>query len=352
MDLSLDEMAQAAVDAVNAVCVGQSAPGRPSWARDAEPLGHDPKLWAELCAIGLPGLAVAEEQGGGGADLLTLTAVAQQLGTVLAPAPFNEHAVAVRLLSRLAPKHPDLEAAVSGELIVTLAPRVTDGVALAVPAGAVADLVIGCDGDELVVVRSEPPRDALPNQGNLPLADRDLRAGDRVVLASGLAAPEAFEDASSEWRTLVAAWLAGLSAGALDVAVRWVKDRQQFGVPIGSFQAVAHGLADIPGQVDGATLLAREAAWSLTTGLRSTTGASGAELALMALLFASDTAREASAKLVQYHGGLGVAEEHDAQLFYRRARAYPLVTGGRRAQLRELGTAVIAATSASARGDA
>ncbi|HEX4017784.1 MAG TPA: acyl-CoA dehydrogenase family protein [Frankiaceae bacterium] len=341
MDLSLDEMAQAAVDAVNAVCVGQSPPGRPSWARDAEPLGHDPKLWAELCAIGLPGLAVPEEQGGGGADLLALTAVAQQLGTVLAPAPFNEHAVAVRLLARLAPNHPDLEAAVCGELIVTLAPRVTDGIALVVPAGAVADVVIGCDSGELVAVRSEPPREALPNQGNLPIADRDLRSGERVVLATGLAAPEAFEDASDEWLTLVAGWLAGLSSGALEVAVRWVKDRQQFGVAIGSFQAVAHGLADIPGQVDGSTLLAREAAWSLSTGLPSTTGANGTELALMALLFASDTAHLASAKLVQYHGGLGVAEEHDAQLFYRRARAYPLVTGAPRAQLRELGKAVV-----------
>jgi alkylation response protein AidB-like acyl-CoA dehydrogenase len=345
MDLSLDEMAQAAVDAVKAVCVGQSAPGRPSWARDAEPLGHDPKLWAELCAVGLPGLAVAEEYGGGGADLLALTAVAEELGVVLAPAPLNEHAVAVRLLARLAPDHPDLVAAVSGELIATLAPRVTDGAALVVPAGAVADLVIGCDGDELVVVRSEPPREALPNQGNLPIADRDLRSGDRVVLASGPSARAAFEEAISEWRTVVAAWLAGLSAGALDVATRWVKERQQFGVPIGSFQAVAHGLADIPGLVDGSTLLAREAAWSLMTGLRSTTGAGGAELALMALLFAADTARQATARLVQYHGGLGVAEEHDAQLFYRRARAYPLVTGAPRAQLRELGTAVLTAVT-------
>ena len=162
-----------------------------------------------------------------------------------------------------------------------------------------------------------------------------------------LAAPEAFGEANDEWRTLVAAWLAGLSGGALDVATRWVKERQQFGVPIGSFQAVAHGLADLPGLVDGSTLLAREAAWSLSTGRLSITGAGGAELALMALLFAADTARLASAKLVQYHGGLGVAEEHDAQLFYRRARAYPLVTGAPRAQLRELGKAVVTALPGS-----
>src|SRR6201999_4338972 len=111
MDLSLDEMAQAAVAAVQAVCVSQTPPGRPSWARDAEPLGHDPKLWTELCSIGLPGLAVAEELGGGGADLIALTAVAQELATILAPLPRNDHGVAVRLISALCPAHPDLEAA-------------------------------------------------------------------------------------------------------------------------------------------------------------------------------------------------------------------------------------------------
>jgi 3-oxochol-4-en-24-oyl-CoA dehydrogenase len=341
MDLSLDEMAQAAVAAVQAVCVSQTPPGRPSWARDAEPLGHDPKLWTELCSIGLPGLAVPEESGGGGADLLAVAAVAQELGAILAPVPFNEHAVAVALLAALHPGHGDLEAAAAGDLIATIAPRVTDGQALVVPAGAIADLVIGLDGDELVVVRSEPPREALPNQGNLPIADRDLRSGDRVVLATGLAAHDAAQTAMSEWMTVLAAWLAGLSASSLDIANRWVKERQQFGVAIGSFQAVQHGLADLPGPIDGATLLAREAAWSLATGHRSVTGANGHQLAVMALRFAADTAHEATARLVQYHGGLGVAEEHDAQLFYRRARAYPLLAGSPRSQLRQLGSSVI-----------
>jgi 3-oxochol-4-en-24-oyl-CoA dehydrogenase len=341
MDLSLDEMSQAALAAVQAVCFAQEPPGRPSWAREAEPLGHDPKLWAELCAIGLPGLAVSEEYGGGGADLLALTAVAQELGSVLAPVPFLEHAAAIRLLAAVAPGHPGLAALVEGERIVTLAPQVRGGLASMVPSGAVADVVIGCDGEELVAVRSEPPRVAIRNQGSLPIADRELRSGDRVVLASGPAALAAFEGAHLEWLTLVAAWLAGLAAAALDIATAWVKERQQFGVPIGSFQAVAHGLADLPGLVDGATLLAREAAWSLTTGLRSTTGANGADLAVMAVLFSGDTAREATAKLVQYHGGLGVAEEHDAQLFFRRARAYALLTGAPRTHLRALGAALL-----------
>lgn len=345
MDLSLDEVSQAARDAVRAVCVGQSgaaAPASPVRAREAEPLGHDPKLWAELCAVGIPGLGVAEELGGGGADLLALVAVAQELGGVLAPVPLVEHAVAARLLASVAPEHPHLAAVVNGELIATLAPRVRAGRAQVVPAGAVADLVIGCDDDQLVAVRSDPPMQSLPNQGSLPVADRDLSTRARTVLLTGSAARDAFDVAHREWLVLVAGWLTGMSAAALELVTRWVKERHQFGVPIGSFQGVQHGLADLPGLIDGAGLLASEAAWALTTGKRSITGADGGQLALMALIFAADAARLTTGRAVQYHGGLGVAEEHDAQLYYRRARAYPLLTGAPRLQLRELGADLLA----------
>jgi len=245
---------------------------------------------------------------------------------------------------------------VAGELIATLAPRVrggADAVAALVPAGAVADLVLAVHRDELVAVRCPPPGAARPNQGDLPVADRDLAAGTRTVLAAGPDARAAFARAYREWLTVVAGWLAGLAEAALELVTGWVKERFQFGVPIGSFQAVQHGLADLPGLVDGAGLLAREAAWSLDTGHRSVTGASGDELALMALLFAADAARQVSARLVQYHGGLGVAVEHDAQMFFRRARAYPLLTAAPRHLLRELGrldTARVPAEEGSARG--
>jgi alkylation response protein AidB-like acyl-CoA dehydrogenase len=342
VDLSLDEVSEAARDAVHAVCVGPSGLAGPLSARESEPLGHDSKLWAELCGIGLPGLGVAEALGGGGADLPALVASAQELGAILAPVPALEHVVAARLLASVAPGHPDLGAVVSGELIATLAPRVRDGIALVVPSGAVADVVIALEAGDLIAVRSAAPMRALPNQADLPVADRDLRTGSRTVLLSGDAARAAFEAAHREWLTLVAAWLAGLSQAALNLGLRWVKERHQFGVPIGSFQAIQHGLADFPGLIDGAGLLAAEAAWSLTTGTPSVTGATGEQLALMAIVFAADTARQVTAKVVQYHGGLGVAEEHDAQLYFRRARAYPLLTGAPRLHLRELGADLLA----------
>jgi alkylation response protein AidB-like acyl-CoA dehydrogenase len=342
VDLSLDETAEAARDAVHAVCAGSGGVTGAQRARDAEPFGHDPKFWADLCGIGLPGLGVAEDLGGGGAQLPALVAVAQELGAVLAPVPALEHLVAARLLAAVAPEHPDLAAVVAGELIATLAPRVRDGVALVVPSGAVADIVIADDAGQLVSVRSDPSMRSLANQANLPIADRDLHTGIRTVLLTGEAGREAAAAAHREWLILVAAWLAGLSDAALKLGLIWVKERHQFGVPIGSFQGIQHGLADLPGPIDGAGLLAAEAAWSLTTGSRSVTGATGEQLALMAIVFAADTARQVTSKVVQYHGGLGIADEHDAQLYYRRARGYPLLTGMPRLQLRELGTDLLA----------
>jgi alkylation response protein AidB-like acyl-CoA dehydrogenase len=174
------------------------------------------------------------------------------------------------------------------------------------------------------------------------------RAGSVAVLARGPAAPAGFADALREWLVLGAATLAGAADGALELATGWVKERFQFGVPVGSFQGVQHGLADLPGLVDGALLLAHEAAWSLDGGHASLTGASGDELALMAALFAADAARAAAARAVQYHGGLGVAVEHDAQLYYRFSRALPLLTGAPRHHLRALGERLLAAPEPTA----
>ncbi|EFC86699.1 acyl-CoA dehydrogenase [Parafrankia sp. EUN1f] len=342
MDLSLDEASRAAQELATAVLT--RSPGLAA-ARAAEPLGHDPTLWAQLCATGLPGLAIPEKHDGGGAGLHAPVIAAIELGRSLAPVPFAEHVAAARLLAAVAPDHPDLPAVVAGELIATLAPRVHAGTAVAVPAGAVAGLVLAVRDGQVVAARSTPPGAAVANQGDLPVADRDLR---EAVVLGGAPAVAAFARARSEWLVLMAGWLAGLADGALELATRWVKERVQFGVPIGSFQGVQHGLADLPGLVDGATLLSREAAWSLDTGKRSVTGADGDQLAAMAALFATEAARHAADRAVQYHGGLGVSLEHDAQLFFRRARAYPALAGAPRALARELGRDLVDGRSTTA----
>lgn len=292
-----------------------------SVARASEPLGFDPTLWERIREIGAPGMGAPTAFGGGGATLGDLVVVTESLGRSIAPVPLVEHLVAARLLATA-----DV---VGGEAIATLAvrPATGDGRWRLVPAGAVADVVVGLDGDELVSVRSTPPGKAPANHASAPLADRDARSGAREVIGTRAE----FERARDEWKVLLAAALAGIADAALDLGVEYAKSRQQFGVPIGSFQAVQHGLADLPALVDGARLLAHKAAWA---GERTEPGRCDVDdndvtdfsaLASMAFLFATDAAARATDRSLHFHGGYGFSEEYDIQLYYRRARGWPLV---------------------------
>jgi len=296
--------------------------------RRSEPLGFDRELWSKLAAIDAQGLALPEHVGGSGATMGTLVVAIEALGRVLAPVPLIEHAVASRALDQ---PGRDL---VDGTAIATIAlrPAESDGRWRLVPAGAVADVVIGIDGDQLVAVRSAPPGSAPRNHASAPLADRSAREGERTVIGTAAG----WSTAVSEWRLLTAAALVGIAARALELAVEYVTVRHQFGRPVGSFQAVQHGLADLPGLVDGARLLVRKAAWAAERS------ASGVEpvidvddndvtdfpaLARMAFVFAADVAAKVTDHSLHYHGGYGFAEEGTIQLFYRRARGWPLVLG-------------------------
>ena len=122
----------------------------------------------------------------------------------------------------------------------------------------------------------------------------------------------------------------GVAREALALGVRYVQEREQFGRPVGSFQAVQHLLADLPGLIDGAHLLASKAAWA---GDRATDGSTGVldvdandvtdfpALAAMALVAAGEAATLATDRSLHVHGGYGFSEEYDIQLYYRRARA-------------------------------
>jgi hypothetical protein len=262
---------------------------------------------------------------GGGAALLDLELVSEQFGAVLAPIPLVEGLVAGRMLAaggesvrpildRLSDESPAVAA-------VALHPA-RDGLVHTVPAGAVATVVIGLDDDEVVVVESEPPLGSVGNLGDGAIADRTLRIGARTVVASGARARETHNHAVDEWRVLTAGALVGLAGAALELGVEYAKQRHQFGVPIGSFQAIAHGLADVATAVDGAQLLVREAAWAADEAEADATA-----LARMAFLFAARTAQQTTAVALHVHGGYGFTLEYDIQLYHRRAKAWPLLLG-------------------------
>ena len=290
--------------------------------------GFDPGLWSKLVAAGAPGMAVLESDGGGGASLVDLAVVVYEWGRRIAAVPLVEHAVCARLLAAAgtaAGKSAarDLRSAVvAGELVATLAlrPLRADGTARLVPGGAVADVVAARRGSDIVVAHGRPPQAARPNTAGLPLANRDL--SDAETVASGPEAATAWDRALAEWKALMSVAYAGLAGEVLAMGVAYTTQRHQFGVPVGSFQAVQHGLADAATRSEGARLLAFRAVCALHDGRSD-----GARLASMALLFGAESARFAADRVLQYHGGYGYSAEYDVQLYYRRAAGWLLQLG-------------------------
>jgi alkylation response protein AidB-like acyl-CoA dehydrogenase len=116
--------------------------------------------------------------------------------------------------------------------------------------------------------------------------------------------------------------LVGIGTRSIELGVEYAKERRAFGVPIGSFQAVAHGFADAATAIEGSKLIAREAAWAAGEDVARAT-----ELACLSCGFCAESAREASYRSLHYHGGYGFMLEFDIQLYFRRARAWPAVFG-------------------------
>lgn len=301
--------------------------------RAAQPLGHDSDLWSKLSLTGAPGMTLPGSVAGGDASLRDLAIVVHQWGRHLAPVPLIEHSVASRLVHATGSATDTVSRLAVGSSIATIAlhpPR--DGRCRMVPAGAVADIVISRDGAGIGLTESSPPGSGARNTADLPISDRDVSSA--IVLSEGTVANQLWEQALDEWRALMAIAYVGLARRAIEIAVEYVSTRQQFGVAIGSFQAIQHGLADAITDVEGADLLANRALWALDTDQPD-----ASRLAGMALLFSAESARFATDRALHYHGGYGFAEEYDIQLFHRRATGWILQLGDPAAEYARLAVA-------------
>ena len=305
--------------------------------RKAAPLGFSSDLWQKLCETGAPGMALPESCGGGGADLRELGIVAGLAGSSIAPVPLVEHAVASRLLARLAEAGTDLTA-LAGKTADALLSSLADGSAIAtlalrptlsktttarlLPAGAVANVFLALNGDDLIAVSSPPPLVSLSNTADLPIANREIPivSSEVATLASGTDAVSHFRRAVSEWQALTAAAICGLGQRALQIGVDYALERHQFDRPIGSFQAVQHGLADAATELEAAYYLCQRSLWMLDAE-----EAAAQTFAAMAFLFTSEAAQRTAASSLHYHGGYGYAEEYDIGLYYRRAKGWSLI---------------------------
>ena len=231
----------------------------------------------------------------------------------------------------------------------------SDPTARLLPAGAVANVFLAlCDGD-LLAISSPPPLVNLPNTADLPVANREIQIASSEVatLASGPDAIGHFRRAVSEWQALTAAAICGLGQRALQIGVEYALERHQFDRPIGSFQAVQHGLADAATELEAAYYLCQRSLWMLdaedapdfqrlpshphenspndspaasSEQIQTEAAAPDAQtFAAMAFLFTSEAAQRAAAASLHYHGGYGYAEEYDIGLYYRRAKGWSLI---------------------------
>lgn len=339
MDLSLDESQEILSQTFSDLLARECPTSR---VRESEASGFSRALWDRYVELGAACMGLPESVGGLGMGLLELGLVAACSGRALAPVPFVEVSVAGRSLARLAPEDALLGQVAEGETAISFAPprpnavRGTTRPAEAgslIAFGSIVDHVIGLDGDELVLVSGEARRitPRLHDLGSGATALWDLSdrgEGPRRVLASGPAARESLARAAAEWKLLSAFWLVGLAQRALAIGAAYAKERIQFGVPIGSFQAIAHPLADCATRVDGAELLAQQAAWADEAEPERFEA-----LASMAFVWAAQTAQRSAGISLHTHGGYGFSLEYDIQLYYRRACAVASMGGGAREEL-------------------
>jgi alkylation response protein AidB-like acyl-CoA dehydrogenase len=135
--------------------------------------------------------------------------------------------------------------------------------------------------------------------------------------------------------------MVGGARAVLDLTVRYIADRVQFGRPIGSFQAVQHHVADLATRIDAAGLAAWQAVWRCSLGRDANADAGGSEAAVaIAKVAAGDAYVETTLMAHQLHGGIGFTVDHDLHLWSDRARAAALAFGTREDHLRALGSLV------------
>lgn len=266
-------------------------------------------VWKQLAELGVPALAVPESAGGLGAHPVDLVVAFEQLGRHAVPGPVVESfAVVPTLLAEIGHREW-LAALAEGELLATLVlpphvPYALDadvaGLALA------ADPAIGSVG-LLGAPGAGPERSVDPVR-------RLYRPGPARSLAAGV--PGAVARAFDVGVLACAAQLVGLGTGLLEMAVAHAGRREQFGQPVGAFQAVAHQLADVHVGLELARPLVHGAAVAL--GARSGTATRDVSAAKVA---AGTAAYRAARTALQVHGALGYTLEHDVAFWLTKARA-------------------------------
>lgn len=305
---------------------------REAWAGD----GRVPGLWDRLVEMGVIGLLVPEAQGGFGLTEVDLVGMVEELGRAGAPDPVARVAgVIVPLLSEVA-----------NEDAVALLPLIADGSsrpALRLPGERHVDHVAGStvllalEGEELLSVAPDAVQAAAEptTDGGHRLAEVSFDPEQAEVLspeADGAVGP-----ALDRVALFTAAELVGLAGRMLDDTVAYAKDRQQFGVAIGTFQAVKHHLANVRMALEFARPAVYAAAWEVAHGTDEAPRAVS-----VARVLAGDAAELAAKVGLQVHGAIGYTDEADLHLFMKRVWTLAATGGTPTEHARRVATQLLA----------
>jgi 3-oxocholest-4-en-26-oyl-CoA dehydrogenase beta subunit len=335
--------------------------------REVEDSGRhfDADLWSALREAGVLSAALPETVGGGGLGLAEHCSVLIEMGRAVAPVPYL-WSIAVGAAGLAEFRSPLAAAAASGELLVTAALAedladspdapltraepvdggwVLDGAKAVVPSGSVADVILvpasTPDGPAVFAVRPDTDGVTLEAQR---LVDGDDApsvelAGVRVAAGDRVGGTDVLEWLIARATVGLAAYQLGVLERALELTAAYAREREQFGRPIGSFQAVAQRLADAYIDVEAVRLTMWEAAWRLGEGLPAV-----AEIAT-AKFWAADAGHRVAHTAVHVHGGTGIDVDGATHRYFTAAKRTEFTLGSATAQLRRLG-AELAATPA------
>jgi alkylation response protein AidB-like acyl-CoA dehydrogenase len=308
----------------------------------AEARTSDEALWSELCELGWPGIAISEDHGGQGLGTIELSILCEELGRSLAPVPFLASTMAACVIEQAGSAEQRerwLPGLASGETIGALASAV-DGAAELVVSGAEAGVMVLVEDDGA-------GRLLTPEQAEVSVisAIDPTRSAARVNAGDGGEALEHGCPGLGRALVAVSSELVGVSERALEMTVEYVKERKQFGVPVGAYQAVSHRCAQMLLETEMARSATAQAAWSADANPEGL-----AEAAAIAKVAASDAGRDVTASAIQAHGGIGFTWEADVHWLYKRAQIDSALLGGasrHRAQLAAMLADSVAASAAA-----
>ena len=321
--------------------------------------GYSDELWNKMAELGWTGLIYPEEYGGAGLSIVDLVVVLEEMGKASVPGPFFSSTclggLAILEAGNEAQKQKYLPGIAAGTTKATLAfleenarwdekginikarkgkkNYSLSGVKLFVPDAHVADVIVcaarTAEGISLFVVDRQQA-----GVGTRLLKTMDqtrklcevtfdkVQIAPEAVLSGDVRGWEILKRIIDRSKVALCTEMCGGAQKVLDMTVEYAKLREQFGRPIGSFQAIQHKCANMLVQVESAKSATYYAAWAV-----SSNAAEASLAAAMAKAYCSDAFRQVTAEGIQVHGGIGFTWEHDMHIYFKRAKGSEVTFG-------------------------